>query len=132
MFFDTISHVRVCIIQNFYIRIRTNLHTICRQKNCQKKGFPLELRYAGMCTFSTKRFETRAIQFETQACTILFLYQYHQDNHLRIKTYTNPFPCHSQPLRKYTNKKMVILHVYLLIGAKKTPVLQNGYTNASF
>ncbi len=54
----------------------------------QKKGFTLEPRYVGMCTFSTKKFETRAH-------TILFLYQHHQDNHPRMETYLNPFPCHS-------------------------------------
>jgi hypothetical protein len=44
-----------------------------------KKGFPLEPRYVGMCTFSTKTFETRAVGFETWACTVSFLYQNHQD-----------------------------------------------------
>jgi hypothetical protein len=35
-------------------------------------------------------------------------------------------------IRKYTNKKMVILYAYLRIGGKKSPFLQNKYTNASF
>jgi hypothetical protein len=35
-------------------------------------------------------------------------------------------------IREYTNKIMVILYAYLLIGAKKSPFLQNKYANASF
>jgi hypothetical protein len=57
-----------------------NLQT--RQKKllrAKKKGFPLEPRYAGMCTFSTKNVETHAVWFETWACTISCLYQNHQD-----------------------------------------------------
>ncbi len=40
-----------------------------------KKGFPLEPRYARMCTFSTKKLRHWHMRFETLACTILFLYQ---------------------------------------------------------
>ncbi len=34
------------------------------------------------------------MQFETRDCTIFSLNQIHQDNHPRIETYMNPFPCH--------------------------------------
>jgi hypothetical protein len=33
------------------------------------------------------------MQFETPACTILFLYQNPSGHHPRFETYTNPFPC---------------------------------------
>jgi hypothetical protein len=64
------------------IQICTNLQLADTMKETwvfQKEGFPLEPRYAGMCKFSTKNFETRAVQFETRACMISFLYQNHQD-----------------------------------------------------
>ncbi len=41
------------------IQIRTNLQSADTTKKTefQKKGFPLEPRYTGMCTISTKNFE---------------------------------------------------------------------------
>jgi hypothetical protein len=41
------------------------------------------------------------MQFETQACTILFLYQNHSGHHPRFETYTNPFPCHRAKPKTY-------------------------------
>jgi hypothetical protein len=41
----------------------------------QKKGFPLEPRYTGMYTFSTKKLRHWHMQFKTPARAILFLYQ---------------------------------------------------------
>ncbi len=41
-----------------------------------------------------KKLRHGPLQFETRARTTLFLYQNHQDNHPRIDTYTNPYPCH--------------------------------------
>jgi hypothetical protein len=52
------------------------LHT--KTKTLSKNlGSPLSPRYIGNCTI---------------------LYHIHQDDHPRIDTYTNPFPCHSQPV----------------------------------
>jgi hypothetical protein len=80
-FFYTISHVQVGIIQISIYKFVFIYDPQTQQKNLefQKKDFPLEPRYAGMCMFSTKTFETRAIQFESRACSFLFLYQNHQD-----------------------------------------------------
>jgi hypothetical protein len=59
-----------------------------------KKGFPLEPRYTEMCTFSTKTFETQAIQFETWARTIFAFVPEPSGHHPRFETYTNTCPCH--------------------------------------
>ena len=53
----------------------------------EKKGLPLEPRYVGMCTFSTKR-------FETQIHLNSFLYQKPQDNQPENETYMNSVSCH--------------------------------------
>jgi hypothetical protein len=50
-----------------------------------KKGFPLEPRYAWMCTFSTKKLRHWHMRFKPPACTILFLYQNHQDTPSEIQ-----------------------------------------------
>jgi hypothetical protein len=58
--FYTISHVRVHLIQISVYKLVLIYDWQTQQKNLefQKKGFPLEPRYAGMCMFSTKKFET--------------------------------------------------------------------------
>jgi hypothetical protein len=64
------------------IWICTNLRsadTLEKLQSFEKKGFPHEPRYAGTCTFSTKNLRHWCMQFETPACTILFLYQNHLD-----------------------------------------------------
>jgi hypothetical protein len=63
------------------IRIRTYPQSADTTKKIgvPKKGSPLEPRYTGMCTFSTKTFETLTHAIETRARTILCLYQNHQN-----------------------------------------------------
>ena len=46
---------------NYFIQIRTKLRladTTTKNFRVQKRGFLLEPWYAGMCMFSTKKFET--------------------------------------------------------------------------
>ncbi len=49
--------IRICIYKFVLINDR---QTKRNNLEVRKKGFPLEPRYAGMCTFITKKNETRA------------------------------------------------------------------------
>jgi hypothetical protein len=97
---------------------------IGRQKKnwcVQKKGFPLEPRYAGMCTFSTKTFETltHAI-WDTGMYNFIFLPE-PSGHHPRFKTYMNPFPCHiANPDKRWgdTLPPAVLPHHSQLRGGK--------------
>ncbi len=84
-----------------YIQICTNLRladTTKKTSKSIKRASPLSPGTRECVHLVQKKIETRAVWFETRAHTISCFYQNHQDNHPRIETYTNPFPCHSQPL----------------------------------
>ncbi len=61
----------------------------------EKRASPLSPGTLECVRLVPKKLRHRPVRFETWARTISFLYQNHQDNHLRIKTYMNLFPCHT-------------------------------------
>jgi hypothetical protein len=58
------------------------------------------------------------MQFEIPARTISFLYQNPSGHHTRFKPYTNPFPCHSQPLKREHRTKTVSVRFFTRIFAQ--------------
>jgi hypothetical protein len=107
------------------------------QKNLEvsKKGFPLEPMYAGICTCSTKKLRHWHMQFETPACTILFLYQNHQDTPSKIQDlYESISMPDSQPLSgpsSVLNASLVVHFIILFVlrpvGGPGLPFFQSSY-----
>ncbi len=76
-------------IKTFKFVLIYNQQTHQKNLKFQKKGSPLEPRYAGMCAFSTKKLRHWQI-WDSGSFNLDFV----PGHHPRFETYTNPFPCH--------------------------------------
>ncbi len=83
--------------------------TLEKTEEVLKKGLAPWARYVGMCTFRTKKWDTDACDLRHRLVQFVFV----PGHHPRFETYTNPFPCHIQPIRA-----ICILHSAICILLK--------------